>query len=486
MRAMPAPAIATTTEQRLALVAAQLAGPVAAGVTSREALIDIVSSGVRVPRSSDAYLVLSVLTGEVPLAAAVERARRSWRAEGLAVLVAEVLRSRRFRRPAPVRVASGIVLDVTDTSRSPYTTGIQRVARESIARWPHDRIELLAFDPVRPRLRALTAEEQGRFPVPSGALGAPRAPRDRTVVVPFRATLVLPEIAVVAERYRALLTLARHSASRAVAIGFDCIPMTSAEYAAPGMPGAFANYLAALADFDEVVAISGPSAREYEGWKTMLAGAGIEGPRVSVAELPFDAGTADATSIAKTRSELALDPAVPVVLAVGSHEPRKNHLALLEACEELWQAGRTFRLVMVGGNSWNSDDFDALVEKLAGRGRPLTLLSRAGDDTVWALYRIARFSVFCSFNEGFGLPVAESLAAGTPVVTSNFGSMRELADGHGGLLVDPRDTPAIRGAIEHMLDDDALLAGLEGELASLPRSSWDEYAATVWGVVSPA
>lgn len=65
-----------------------------------------------------------------------------------------------------------------------------------------------------------------------------------------------------------------------------------------------------------------------------------------------------------------------------------------------------------------------LAELQAGH-RPVQAITALSDDLLWAAYRLARFTLLPSFNESFGLPVAESLASGTtPVVTSDFGSMR--------------------------------------------------------------
>ena len=75
------------------------------------------------------------------------------------------------------------------------------------------------------------------------------------------------------------------------------------------------------------------------------------------------------------------------------------------------------------------------------------------DDLLWAAYRLAHCVVFPSLNEGFGLPVAESLACGTPVVTSGFGSMREIARHGGAILVDPRDDHDIAAGLRLMLTD---------------------------------
>jgi glycosyltransferase involved in cell wall biosynthesis len=433
------------------------------------------------PSAEGAYLVAAVLTGRIPDPEEVPALYRLWRTAGVAAMIDKAAGLSRWGRPKRVRITSGIIIDVTDTARSDFTTGIQRVARESVRRWPRSEIELVCWEASAARLHAPSFRELGRFP----GLAAPIGEPDPAVcVIPFRATLVLPEIAVARDRYRGLLTIARHSESRSLAIGFDCIPMTSAEYVAPGMAGAFANYLAALSAFDEVVAISSAAAEEFAGWRQMARGSGLEGPEISVADLPFAAERVTPETIAEVRRSLRIDTETPVVLTVGSHEPRKNHLAFLHACELLWRQGAVFTVVMVGGNSWNSEEFDALVGQLQSAGRPLILISRADDATVWSLYRIARFSAFCSFNEGFGLPVAESLSAGTPVISSALGSMRELAEGNGGLLIDPRSVEDIHSAIARLLHDDLELERLREQAASLPMTSWGSYAEQIWARVS--
>jgi glycosyltransferase involved in cell wall biosynthesis len=88
--------------------------------------------------------------------------------------------------------------------------------------------------------------------------------------------------------------------------------------------------------------------------------------------------------------------------------------------------------------------------------------------------------IFPSLNEGFGLPVAESLASGTPVITSDHGSMREIAVAGGALLVDPRDDLDITGALRALLTDDELHARLSAQARALPHRSWDSYAAELW------
>jgi glycosyltransferase involved in cell wall biosynthesis len=164
---------------------------------------------------------------------------------------------------------------------------------------------------------------------------------------------------------------------------------------------------------------------------------------------------------------------------VGSFEPRKNHLGVLQAAEGLWRQGLDFEVVFIGGSGWGTD----LPERIAAlrrQGRPVTQRQGVGEAELEAAYRSARLSVFPSVHEGFGLPVAESLALGTPVITSDFGSMRELASGGGAIMVDPYDDEALEAAMGRLLTDDTELEALRTQITSRPRRDWDDYARDLW------
>ncbi|WKK73328.1 glycosyltransferase [Rathayibacter oskolensis] len=173
-----------------------------------------------------------------------------------------------------------------------------------------------------------------------------------------------------------------------------------------------------------------------------------------------------------------------MVVCVGSHEPRKNHLAVLHAAELLWREGHEFSLVFIGGNAWNSEGFDAQLARLQAEDRAVSSFSAITDELLWSAYRLARFTVFPSLNEGFGLPVAESLAVGTPVLTAQYGSMAEIASQGGAVTVDSRDDHDIARGMRELLTDDALLARLQTEALARDNSSWAEYAATLWDFVA--
>jgi hypothetical protein len=472
----------SSVTQRLRALAVALGAP---ADTAAAALPAVIAEHAGAPAHDVSYLVLAAIAGEIPRPGLVKPFTRRWRLDGLETLVRERRAAARLRPVRlPIRIVEGpTVIDVTDTLSSTFTTGIQRVARETIARWWEAEHELILarWDPRGHRLIALDADAV-RHVIPGA--GPRAAAATEAILIPFRTPFVLPEISVSLERTTRLRTIARYFGGRSTAIGFDCIPITSSETTGAGMPGAFSKYLAALARFTTIAPISDASATEYRGWRRMLAGTGIAGPLVTTLELPFTtSGVSDPDRAALLREQLALGDD-PIVLCVGSHEPRKNHLSLLHAAEHAWRAGEKFTLVLVGGNSWDTERFDRLVAYLRRRDRRIVTLSGVGDDVIWDLYDLARFSVFCSLNEGFGLPVVESLDHGTPVITSDFGSMRTLGAGHGALLVDPVDIDQLSDAILRILRDDELYQRLRDETATIPETSWESYSAGLWSLTA--
>jgi glycosyltransferase involved in cell wall biosynthesis len=141
------------------------------------------------------------------------------------------------------------------------------------------------------------------------------------------------------------------------------------------------------------------------------------------------------------------------ILWAGTVEPRKNLAGLIRAFSLLdTDAG----LVLVGPSGWNEDigrHLDELPTEKRDRVRLLGWVPR-GD--LEALYAAATVMCFPSLLEGFGFPVVEAMAQGTPVVTSQGTSTEELVSGGAGLLVDPRQPEEIAAALGRVLGDPAL------------------------------
>ena len=482
---------AEVLRRRLVVLAAALSGaPVADGTPATDLLAEL-EQRLEKADAGEMWLTMAVLTASLPPVPDVLRAVRRCRLDGARPVLTELLADGGFRRlggrPLPdVEVVTGQVLvDLEHTSRTELATGIQRVARMTASRWSRDhdvvlvgwRKDLTALRRLPPdeAARALTGSTQGLEPRADGS--------PDTVVVPWRATYLLPELAADRPRTLRLLALARFARCRTGVIGFDCVPISSAETTDVGVSEAFTGNLAALRHFGRVTAISEAAAEEYRGWAHMLSAIGERGPDIRPVLLPVEAHEPSAASLAEARERLLLG-GLPLVLCVGTHEPRKNHLAVLHAAETLWRRGVRFNLAFIGGHSWNSHRFDRGVARLQAAGRPIETLASVTDDLLWAAYRISHCVVFPSLNEGFGLPVAEALSCGTPVVTSNFGSMAEIAADGGAVLVDPRDDASVTEGLARMLGDEEFHARLRAEAQARPHRSWDDYARETWDLLA--
>ena len=192
----------------------------------------------------------------------------------------------------------------------------------------------------------------------------------------------------------------------------------------------------ALAQADLVLCSSEATARH-------CVEAGFASHKLRRVPLGVDAAEADRRSVDRVRRRYSLTR--PYVLWTGTIEPRKNLPGLLEAFRAL---EADVDLVLAGPRGWK-EDLDALLTGIRQRVRVLGFVP--GSDLA-GLY--AGASVFClpSLLEGFGFPVLEAMAQGTPVVTSRGTSTEELA-GAAGVLVDPLDPGDIARGLASVLAD---------------------------------
>ncbi len=147
------------------------------------------------------------------------------------------------------------------------------------------------------------------------------------------------------------------------------------------------------------------------------------------------------------------------ILTVGTLEPRKNLKGILSAMAVLKQAGDyEGRLVVVGMKGWMSEDLGLFIKKL-NLESSVKFLGFISDAQLRLLYAGADIFVFPSFYEGFGFPILESMACGTPVVTSNTSSCVEIA-ASAAITVDPSDVKGIALAMTRILIDKDLAADL--------------------------
>lgn len=140
------------------------------------------------------------------------------------------------------------------------------------------------------------------------------------------------------------------------------------------------------------------------------------------------------------------------LLTVGRLEPRKNHETLIRAYAQL--PADTPRLVIVGQRDFSYDKIFECVRTHGLQDR-VHLLEQVGDDALPMLMRHAKLFVYPAFAEGFGMPVAEALASGVPVITSNTTSLPEVA-GDAALFASPMDATELAQVMRRVLADDVL------------------------------
>lgn len=300
-----------------------------------------------------------------------------------------------------------------------------------------------------------------------------------TLVVPFNSTVLVLEVPSHGLCDQ-LESVAEYSGNKVGLLGYDAIPVVSADTVPDPETERFVKYLSVVKHSHRVAGISAAATGEFAGFARALAAQGLTGPETVSIPLPVDIPDHEIVPPAGADGK-------PLVLVVGSQEPRKNHRAILHAATILWNEGIDFRLRFIGGGSiWFTRQFDKEVARLAKAGHSVEVLRGIADDVLLDSYQRASFTVFPSLHEGYGLPVAESLALGVPVITSNYGSTAEIAADGGCLVVDPRSDEELTVAMRRLLTEPALAASLREEIAARPTRTWDDYANELWdGLVAP-
>lgn len=409
--------------------------------------------------------------------------------------------------PAP------ILLDLSHTSHTRARTGIQRVAR-SLARElgpaaapvtydPHQRtwrpldaweLKNLATDSFSQKRGAswpLAAQLRAKFrTIKNSALNVKRSafppsssdPRAaRLSPLAPNSGLLLPELFTPAVAAALPALFAATNGPRA-AVFHDAIALKFPELTPAKTVARFPSYLRELLAFDGIAANSEDSRATLLSYWDWLGIPENARPLVTAIPLgidpvchPMDDAPPAPPPVAQL-SALNSQP-LPTVLSVGSLEGRKNHLALLDACESLWSNGAKFELHLIGlAHPQTGRAALTRVRALQAAGRPLRYSGPVTDTALAAAYAACTFTVYPSLIEGFGLPVLESLAHGKPCLCSARGALGEAARDGGCLTLDHVDAASLTAALGRLLSTPAVLAALATAARARRFRSWSDYA----------
>ncbi len=168
---------------------------------------------------------------------------------------------------------------------------------------------------------------------------------------------------------------------------------------------------------------------------------------------PYFRRITDPIILAATRNKFALKH--PLVLGVGTLEPRKNHIGLIKAFYTAQKKKNgPAMLAIAGGKGWLYEETQQLVQELKLE-KKVRFLGRVSDLELVTLYSMADVFAFPSFFEGFGVPPIEAMACGAPVITSNTSSLPEVV-GDAALLIDPHKPDELAHAITRLLENPQL------------------------------
>ena len=163
------------------------------------------------------------------------------------------------------------------------------------------------------------------------------------------------------------------------------------------------------------------------------------------------------------------------ILTVSTVEPRKNLKTLLAVYSRLRNGGAP-QLLIAGASGWKTSSIYAEHQGLGLSEEEVKFLGYVPDEDMNRLYSGARLFLFPSAYEGFGMPLLEAMAAGTPVIASNSSSLPEVA-GSAGILLDPYDVEAWRASIAKVLSEESFRNKLAADGVERSRQfSWKKAA----------
>ena len=374
-----------------------------------------------------------------------------------------------------------LLVDISHTLGTPHYTGIQRYVRHTLrqAMALDQQARLGGVAPAVPSVGAIAADDQGRWRsvrvlpahplegLPPLRLPALDEPGVGDVLAQHGTHVLLADRFWHTHAWRALDTLLASPATITLVV-YDLISLRHPEWFAAGVGERFARYLhRVLPHVRQVVCLSGQVRQDLRGWMAAEGLAPVPILVVAPGHQVWSPGWRNHPEAVHVNPPEGLPPSwlegrERFVLQVGTLEPRKNHLLSWQAMQHLWSDGRTEGLLVIGQPGWLTGDFcrtlreaAAATRETAGQGRAprVVWLAECTDAELDWCYRHAAAVLYPSSSEGYGLPLAEAAALGTPVVASDTAVHREVAAQAGGAICWTALHPAAMAAtVQYVLD----------------------------------
>ncbi|MFI0471726.1 glycosyltransferase [Halomonas sp. HMF6819] len=380
-----------------------------------------------------------------------------------------------------------LLIDVSNIANHDLRTGIERVTRnlcEIFLNTPPEnyRVELVrSLGGEWYYARAYAAERLGLEPVLGG--DEPCTPRQGDIYLSLEWSP--PVLANTFTRFQAMRALG----VKLYFTVFDALPMQFPQHFPDFVEGTYEDWLsrvlmladglccisAAVADDIRVCAYQLPEPLRPKG----------ELPHLGHFHLGADFTARAASQGLRPQDHVTLEKLegeTPVLLMVGTLEPRKGHALVISAMEHLWQRGSHARLVIVGKLGWKMDAMAKRLNDHAERGQRLFWIEGASDDMLAELYRTSSALVAASEGEGFGLPLIEAAQRGIPIIARDIPVFREVAGEHASFF-SAADSEGLAEELQEWFDTYQL--GQVPSVDDMPWLSWEQSAEQLLDQVLP-
>lgn len=349
-----------------------------------------------------------------------------------------------------------LLVDVSVIYQDDARTGIQRVVRAVLtgledALPPH--VQLVPVAAARRRSYRLVPPDFLRRTTRPPLKALQRVGRRRRGDI----FLALDLAAHIQPRRERELRRWKRQGCRIAVVVYDLLPIRHPEWFSDGLVTAFGQWIRLHARLaDTFICISRWVATDVTEYLRELGIRRMPAPGVCHFPLGADLATSVPSYGIADGDDAALQLAQqrPTVLCVGTVEPRKGHVEIVDAFEAQFAKGAAdlpWGLIIVGRAGWKTEALQARLRRLSVGDLPFQWLERASDETLSHLYALCRGVVVPSLDEGFGLPIIEGLAYGKPVLARDIGVFHELA-APGVQFFQTSDAQALAATVRDFVD----------------------------------
>jgi glycosyltransferase involved in cell wall biosynthesis len=261
---------------------------------------------------------------------------------------------------------------------------------------------------------------------------------------------------------------------KSIYILYDIIPMKLEEYKAINK-GGFKSYIDySLLFSNKIITISNFTKNEFLQYVNQNELYNIHFPIVTCVSLPYQ--YRDKKRIINN----LIEREKIIILLPGTIEPRKQQIRLMKIFNKFIKKNPEIDVELITfGNivPLCQNDFDNYVNESNGKIKYLGIID---NEKLFELYKMANFTCFISLYEGFGFPISESLWHGVPVLTSNFGSMKEVTSCGGCHSIDTKNENEIYEALNHLIINPLFIEKLKHEIYKSSLTTWKDYAEKIY------